>query len=524
MLRIFRGIYKGFNKDVCREKVTGISRLNLDLVLKSLLPRANFRFKWFCFSLMLAMSIPISQFVLQASLSAQNLKITQAQVTKILQGDQVYVRDVQAKLRDIAKAGEQVRTGLSRAELTFNNQAIARLAPNSRMTVGNCGAQLQQGQALFTGAISACTSTVTAAVRGTTYTIDLSNDDNEQFNVLEGEIEVNRINPLASDLKKQWKVKGGENCLIDPLKRKIVIKPLEERQFRRLLKGRLFKGFEQEDRRLARIEEIYTRLYPGRRFPLRRGVLSPNRGHFSLSIRQKRPLLSQVVVRLSIETKRGESFLPERLIGNFSYPINQSAEFRRGMNPEDRIIVRVFNLQNRLLGYTAFELLDENVLVNIILPDVEQAYGTLRTLVATDSDRNNQIDRYAEIYDYYTRLNSERLNSEIGAKEKLEATFVEDAQSFNTDFFNIPGLPTAPTKSIFPDSFTEDLFAIATRSNFPFSAGIEPNLTDNPSAVIPVKPNDSFEVPKEIQKNRQRNRAETRKDFPNLNLRPGFRN
>jgi len=430
-------------------------------------------------------------------LSAQNLAITQAQLTKILSGDQVFVQEKKAKLKDIAKNSELVRTGLSRAEFTFNNQAIARLAPNSRMVIGNCGAQLQQGQALFTGAVSACTPTVTAAVRGTTYTIDLTKGTNEEINVLEGEIEVTKSSLIDSEESKEWKVKGGENCRIDAVRRTVLIKNLEERQFRRLLKGRLFKGFDQDSQRLAQIEKVYSRLYPGKKFPLRQGVLSQNRGNFSLSIRQKRPLLSQVTVRLSLQTKRGESFLSERLIGNFGFLINQIVNFGRGLNPEDRIVIRIYDSQNRFLGYTVLELLDDNALVNIILPDVEQAYGKLRTIVATDRDRNNQIDSDGEIFDYYTNVSSER-----GTKEKIEVNFIEDAQVLNLDFFNIPKLPEAPSKSTFPDSFSEDLFAIATRPNFPFLTTLPTNLTDVPSRIIPVKSNVMFDVPKEILKNR----------------------
>jgi FecR protein len=452
---------------------------------------------WFVVSLIFALCIPfLSPFVAQNS--AQNSVITQAQLTKILSGDQVYVQEKKAKLKDIARISELVRTGASRAEFTFNNQAIARLAPNSRMAIGNCGTQLQQGQALFTGAVSACTPTVTAAVRGTTYTVEIDSEASERINVLEGEVSVVRSKQLPNDRGENWKVSGGEDCRINTVSREIEVKPLEEQRFRRLLKGRLFKGFDQDSQRLARIEKIYTRLYPGRRFPLR-SRLDPNRGNFSLTIRQKRPLLSQVVVRLSLQIKRGETFLSERLIGNFNFPINQSASFAKGLNPEDRVVVRIYDLQNRFLGYTVLELLDENALVNIILPDVEQAYGKLRTFIATDRDRNNQIDPDGETLDYYTSIVS---NQATEPNEKLVVNFIEDTQALNPDFFNISGLPNAPNKSTFPDSFTEELFAIATRPNFPFQANLSANLKDAPSRVIPVKPNPNFDVLQEILKNR----------------------
>ncbi|MDX1977852.1 MAG: FecR domain-containing protein [Pseudanabaenaceae cyanobacterium bins.68] len=441
--------------------------------------------------------------------------ITQAVVTKILQGDQVFIADKKAKVQDVAKRGEQVKTGLSRAELLFNNQATVRLAPNSNLVVGTCGAQLQKGQGLFTGGISACTNTVTAAVRGTSYVIDLTEGKDEQINVLEGEIEVVKTIPDQDDRTREWKVKEGENCRIDPDKRTVLVKPLAERQFRRILRGRLFKGFEQRSsngeliypsdqarRKLQSIRQVYARLYPGKRFPIRTGPLDPNRGHFSLVVRQKRPLLDAVNLKLSIEKKRGESFLPEQLIGDYQVPLNQPLRFSQGLNPEDRIGVRIYGANNQMLGYTVLELLDEKALVNLVLPDVPSAYGSLRTVIG--SDRNNQIDAQAEVFDYYTKISRK--------PDDLEVNFWESPddlnREINRDFFRVANLPDPPRESMLPDSFKEDLFAIATRPNFPFRPAVPENLREpaqNPVRVTPQ--NSSFLVPRQIIRNRLERRS-----------------
>lgn len=438
---------------------------------------------------------------------SQRPGITQAVISKILQGDQVFIQQKKAKVKDIAKRGEQVRTGVSRAELVFNNQATVRLAPNSNLVVGSCGAQLERGQGLFTGGISACTNTVTAAVRGTSYMIDLTDGKDEQINVLEGEIAVQK-NTLD---QRQWKVREGENCRIDPDKSEVIIKPLSEREFRRVLKGKLFKSFEQrssngelifssnqERDKFQRLKDVYARLYPGKRFPIRTAPLDPNRGHFTLVVRQKSPLLESVNLKLSLEKKRQDIFLPEQLIGDYQVPLNQSVRFTQGLNPEDRIGVRIFDAKGRMLGYTTLELLDEQALVNLVLPDMPSAYGSLRTVIGIE--RNNQIDAQAEVFDYYTKITSQPNDLEVNFWENP----LDVRREINVDAFRVSNLPDPPRESVLPDSFREDLFAIATRPNYPFRPTVPASLREpslKPTRVTPQ--NNSFLVPPQIIRNRQ---------------------
>ena len=99
---------------------------------------------------------------------AHSATIKQATLAEILDSNQVYIQNKQARLRDRATQGQRIRTGKARAQLNFNNGAVARLAYNSVLTVGQC-ARLQRGTLLVNGSVSGCTPSVVAGVRGTTY-------------------------------------------------------------------------------------------------------------------------------------------------------------------------------------------------------------------------------------------------------------------------------------------------------------------------------------------------------------------
>lgn len=116
-------------------------------------------------------------------------QVNQATVQEIIDGNQVFIQSIQASLNDIAKQEQQVRTGTSRTALLFNTGAVARLSANSVLRIGQC-AQLRRGTILVNGALNACSSGVTAGVRGTTYIIEISESGNQNVKVLEGEVVV----------------------------------------------------------------------------------------------------------------------------------------------------------------------------------------------------------------------------------------------------------------------------------------------------------------------------------------------
>jgi hypothetical protein len=143
---------------------------------------------------------------------------------------------------------------------------------------------------------------------------------------------------------------------------------------------------------------------------------NPHRGHFSLAVLQNQPRLSQVITRLSIRSKRSNGFLTERFVGDYRFNINQRATFIRGLNPGDRLIVRLFDLNNRPLGYSEVQLLKDFSAISLILPSDPSAYGTLRTVCGIDSKRVGKIDKNVKVYDYFTQIQSTNVLNQTVAR------------------------------------------------------------------------------------------------------------
>jgi hypothetical protein len=127
---------------------------------------------------------------------AQN---TQATVQEILDGNQVFIQNRRAAVKDVAKQQQQVRTGNSRTSLLFNSGAVARLSPNSVLNIGQC-ARLRRGSILVNGAVNACSASITTGVRGTTYLLEVDDTGGQQVKVLEGEVTVTRnLEPIKDE-------------------------------------------------------------------------------------------------------------------------------------------------------------------------------------------------------------------------------------------------------------------------------------------------------------------------------------
>jgi len=138
-----------------------------------------------------------------APISAQT---TQATVQEILDGNQVFIQNRRAAVKDVARQQQQVRTGNSRTSLLFNTGAVARLSPNSVLNIGQC-ARLRRGSILVNGAVNACSASITTGVRGTTYLLEVDEAGGQQVKVLEGEVIVTRnaepIKDEAEDLPSE---------------------------------------------------------------------------------------------------------------------------------------------------------------------------------------------------------------------------------------------------------------------------------------------------------------------------------
>ncbi len=194
-----------------------------------------------------------------------NVDSQSAKVAEILDGDQVYIHDRKAAVNDIAKSHDQVRTGESGTEIEFNNHAIARLSHNSLLTVGGCGAQLQKGSVLINGAVSACTSSINTAVRGTTYLLEIDGDGNDQIQVLEGEVTVTRNDEPISQIQV---VKSGERFHNFRKEKKAVLQKISQSEYENLLISPLVKGYKRDLPSLGKVKAKFQVLFPNAKPPV----------------------------------------------------------------------------------------------------------------------------------------------------------------------------------------------------------------------------------------------------------------
>jgi hypothetical protein len=92
-------------------------------------------------------------------------QIDLAIIQEIIDGDQVFIQENQAKVEDKAEFGQVVVTKDSRAGVIFNNGASGRMDTNSQITVGQC-VEIQQGKILVSGPINGCIAGFTCSQNG----------------------------------------------------------------------------------------------------------------------------------------------------------------------------------------------------------------------------------------------------------------------------------------------------------------------------------------------------------------------
>jgi len=223
-------------------------------------------------------------------------QIRQAKVREILDGPQVYIQEKQAQVNDLADRGQKVRTGESRTELGFDNNAVMRLSKNSLLVVGKC-VLLQKGTLLINGAVNGCTSNIVAGVRGTTYLLEVDDTGKQQVRVLEGEVTIARQDvPEVSSVKQlgsssssnnssksdpapalpkppttapqEVTLKSGQEVEVSPKGDLGIIQNISQQDFEALLTGNLFTGFSVQIPAIDKVQQEFSRLFPGVPFPI----------------------------------------------------------------------------------------------------------------------------------------------------------------------------------------------------------------------------------------------------------------
>jgi hypothetical protein len=216
---------------------------------------------------------------------------------------------------------------------------------------------------------------------------------------------------------------------------------------------------------------------------------------FSLVIWEPSGNLSEVIARISVKSKGGKGYLKERFLGDYKYKIKQKAKFVKGLKASDRIVVRLYDVQNRFIGYSEFECLSANTTVNLVLSAKPTEYQVVRTVYGVDADQNGTIDAGTTTYDYFTQVSDQRVS------------FLSSSQTFQGSQFQVEGLSTIPGTSVYPVSFTQGEYALVRQSFVSvFSSDLAEALQATPGSlvqVIEVSDNSSYDVSQMLMNYRQ---------------------
>ncbi|HEY9690752.1 MAG TPA: S-layer homology domain-containing protein [Oculatellaceae cyanobacterium] len=206
-------------------------------------------------------------------------------------------------------------------------------------------------------------------------------------------------------------------------------------------------------------------------------VSSP--GNFSLAIRQPSGRSPGVIARVSLKSKKGQTYAQEQLVGDFRYKINKRANFGGGVKAGDRIAVRLYNLQNKLIGYSEFEVLPEKAAVNLVVSNFPEQFPIVRTVYGVDRNNDNSIDSSTNVNDYFSQI----IDSTAGQESVI---FLPSPSKINLNTFQIAGLPNASANSVYSNSLRSGTNAIANRIVNVSRSGIAAALKAAPGQITPV--------------------------------------
>ncbi|WP_392481642.1 S-layer homology domain-containing protein [Nostoc sp. C110] len=216
---------------------------------------------------------------------------------------------------------------------------------------------------------------------------------------------------------------------------------------------------------------------------------------FSLAIWEPSGNLSEVIARISVKSKGGKGYLKERFLGDYKYKIKQKAKFAKGLKASDRIVVRLYDVQNRFIGYSEFECLSANTTVNLVLSAKPTEYQVVRTVYGVDADQNGTIDAGTTTYDYFTQVSDQRVS------------FLSSSQTFQGSQFQVEGLSKIAGTSVYPTSFTQGEYALVRQSFVSvFSSDLAEALQATPGSlvqVIEVSDNSSYDISQMLMNYRQ---------------------
>ena len=195
---------------------------------------------------------------------------------------------------------------------------------------------------------------------------------------------------------------------------------------------------------------------------------------FTLAILQPAGDISEVITRVSVKSKHGKKYHKERFLGDYKYKIKSKAKFVKGLKAGDRVVVRLYDTQNRFLGYSEFECLSANTMVNLILSANPREYKVVRTVYGLDANSDGIIDAGNTTYDYFTQVSGERVS------------FLSTSREVQVSQFQAQGLSAVAANSVYPTSFKQGEFTLVRQSINVSSANLAAALKATPGSLVSI--------------------------------------
>ena len=190
-----------------------------------------------------------------------------ATVQEILDGNQLYIDQKQAKVKAQANAPQQLSTKDSRGQLLFSSGAAGRLNRFSLLRLGSSCFLMEKGQILVSGKQNGCTRSARMSVRGTNYVIEVQEDGGSELSVLEGAVEVEPLQEGEPTGEPVTTVEAGQKLQLSAAGVVLALLELSAGDYRSILGGPLFSGYSTTLPGFADLESYLRSKVPGVSLP-----------------------------------------------------------------------------------------------------------------------------------------------------------------------------------------------------------------------------------------------------------------
>ncbi len=190
-----------------------------------------------------------------------------ATVREILDGNELFIDQRQARVKDKASAPQEVSTRNSRGQLSFDSGAAGRLNRFSQLRLGSGCFLLSKGQVLVSGKQSGCTRSSRLSVRGTNYLLEVDEKGGSDLRVLEGTVVVEPLQDGQPTGQAPTTVNAGERLRLSPVGVVLELLKLTSGDYNAILQGPLFEGFNVPLPAFGSLESYIRSSVPGVSIP-----------------------------------------------------------------------------------------------------------------------------------------------------------------------------------------------------------------------------------------------------------------